>query len=524
MYRSWKIRPHLGLALVLFTSCQNASPPTENVHSAEHPVSVTQWTNKTELFVEFPPLVVNKQTPLAVHLTDLTTFQPVSADMLTTSLEGQNEHTVTVRTETPSVPGIYRPVLKPEAPGTYRLVFRRFSAGDQRAHDTIEAGVVEVAATEGAIPHPEEESHEAGITFLKEQQWRMEFATAPVIEKEVQPTLKLHAEVKPRAGGEVHIIAPVAGRGLMGEKGVPAPGQRVEPGELLAMVLPLHQSTTNRTELESAAKTAQAELAAAQQELRRVQDLYKDRIVPKRRVEQAQKETAVLQARLASARSQLSLLDMSQTFNEKTASPALERFLVRSPLAGTVVTVRMTPGALLAAGQELFTIVDLERVWIEGRLFESDLAKVHDIDQARFEAPALPTPLVLSPSNARLVTIGSVIDPVTRSVPLILETKNPQGQLRIGMHGELFVSTGETVRGLAIPTNAVVDDKSAAVAFVQREGETFERRELELGVQSDGYVQVKAGLLAGERVVTEGAYRVYLASLSSELPAHGHAH
>jgi RND family efflux transporter MFP subunit len=359
---------------------------------------------------------------------------------------------------------------------------------------------------------------------LKEQQWRMEFATALVTEKELQPTLKLHAEVKPRAGGEVHIIAPVAGRGLMGEKGVPAPGQRVEPGELLAMVLPLHQSTTNRTELEAAAKTAQAELEAAQQELRRVQDLYKDRIVPKRRVEQAQKDTAVLQARLASARAQLSLLDMSQTLNEKTASPALERFIVRSPVAGTVVTARMTPGALLEAGQELFTIVDLEHVWIEGRLFESDLAKVHDVEHVRFVMPALPTPLILSAPDAHLMTIGSVIDPVTRSVPLIIETKNPQGQLRIGMHGELFVPTGETVRGLAIPTSAVVDDKGVASAFVQRVGETFERRELILGIQSNGYVHVTAGLVAGERVVTKGAYRVHLASLSSELPAHGHAH
>jgi RND family efflux transporter MFP subunit len=290
------------------------------------------------------------------------------------------------------------------------------------------------------------------------------------------------------------------------------------------LVLPLHQSATSRTELESNIKTAQAELAAAEQELGRVQDLYKDRIVPKRRVEQAQKEAAVLQARLASARAQVSLLDISQALNAKSIPPALERFTVRSPLAGTVVTTQLTPGALLEAGQELFTVVDLERVWIEGRLFESDLAKVQGIAHVRFVTAALTAPLTLSAPNAHLVTIGSVVDPVTRSVPLILETSNPQEQLRIGMHGELFVSTGAAVRGLAIPTSAVVDDKGVMLAFVQREGETFERRELTLGIQSDSYVHVKAGLSAGERVVTKGAYRVHLASLSSELPAHGHEH
>ncbi len=517
----WQTYTCLGLTLVLLASCQQQSSTTEE---HDHSISMTQWTTQTELFVEFPPFVVGKETPLAVHLTDLNTYQPVSSETLTTSLERQDGHTVTVRTEAPTAPGIYRPVITPDAPGTYHLVFHRSSSGDQKVNDTIEAGIVEVATTEEDIPHQAEEPQQGGITFLKEQQWRMEFATALVAEKELQVTLKLHAEVKPRAGGEVHIIAPVAGRGLTGEKGVPAPGQKVEPGELLAMVLPLHQSTTNRTELESAAKTTQAELEAAQQELGRVQDLYKDRIVPKRRVEQAQKDVAVLQARLASARSQLSLLDMSQALSGKMIPPTLERFTLRSPLAGTVVTVWMTPGALLEAGQELFTIVDLERVWIEGRLFESDLAKVQHIEQARFDALTLATPLILSAPAAHLVMIGSVIDPVTRSVPLIFEAKNPQGQLRIGMHGELFVPTGAVIRGLAIPTSAVVDDKGIAVAFVQREGETFERRELALGIQSDGYVHVNSGVVAGERVVTTGAYRVHLASLSSELPAHGHAH
>ena len=66
--------------------------------------------------------------------------------------------------------------------------------------------------------------------------------------------------------------------------------------------------------------------------------------------------------------------------------------------------------------------------------------------------------------------------------------------------------------------------KALPLAFVQVSGETFARRELELGVQENDVVQVRAGLSAGERVVTHGAYRVHLASLSSTLPEHGHGH
>jgi cobalt-zinc-cadmium efflux system membrane fusion protein len=59
----------------------------------------------------------------------------------------------------------------------------------------------------------------------------------------------------------------------------------------------------------------------------------------------------------------------------------------------------------------------------------------------------------------RLLNIGSVIDPATRSVPLILEVQNDRGRLRIGLRGDLFVPTGEKSRGLAVPLSDVVDDK-----------------------------------------------------------------
>ena len=531
MHLLWKVYACVGFLLALLASCQNMQD-TQDTRSpagdvdAEQPLSITKWTRDTELFVEFAPLVAGKETPLAVHLTDLNTFQPVSADRLTTMLESQDGQKITVLAETPVVPGIYRPVITPNKPGSYRLTFQRSHPQTQKIYNTIEVGEVKVVAKEERIQGKEQEPKGRGITFLKEQQWQMDFATEKVRHKKLAVTLRLNAEVKPTAGGEVHIIAPIGGRVLAVEKGIPTPGQSVEPGEPLAMILPL--PSKSRAELEYALKAARSELEAAEKELARVRDLYKDRIVPQRRLEQAQKNVAILKARLASAHSQLSLLDMNQNMNRARASRALpstlERFILSSPMAGAVVAVNMTPGALIEAGQDLFTIIDLERVWIEGRLFEPDIPKVRDVEQARFTAPALSEPLSLFPPEIHLVTIGSVLDPTNRSLPLILEVKNPGGQLKIGMHGRLAVPTGEVVRDLAIPLGAIVDDRGMPIIFVQVGGETFERREPELGIQSNGYVQVKAGLAAGERMVTKGAYRIHLASLSSELPAHGHAH
>ncbi len=513
-------------ALMLLASCQlgDTGLPQDQKDLAPEPLSITKWTTKTELFVEFAPLIVGKATPFAAHLTDLHTFQAVSQDVVITTLQGQNGQIITVRSES-TTPGIYRPVLTPKEPGTYRLLFTRSHPGSQTMLDTIDAGEVEVltvVATDKDLPSPEKEPEGDGIIFLKEQQWQMAFATQEVSARELETTLHLHAEVKPVAGGEVHVTAPFSGRTLAVENGVPTPGQRVEQGEPLALLLPL--PTKSRAELAYDVHATTAELAAAQHELARVQDLYANRIVPKRRFEQAQKNVAVFTARLSASRSELSLLNVNPADATKIRKRSPEHFLLRAPMTGTVVTVNLTPGALIEAGYDLFTIMNLEQVWIEGRVFEADISKVRHVEQARFSAPALSMPLLLSQPDARLVTIGSVLDHRTRSVPLILAVNNAHRRLKIGMHGELSVPTGEVVHAIAIPANAIVYDKGIPLAFVQVSGETFARRELELGVRNNDFVQVRAGLVAGERAVTQGAYRVHLASLSSTLPEHGHAH
>ena len=76
----------------------------------------------------------------------------------------------------------------------------------------------------------------------------------------------------------------------------------------------------------------------------------------------------------------------------------------------------------------------------------------------------------------------------------------------------------------AVPAAAIVDDAGRPIVFVQREGETFERRAVTVTARSGDLVQVTAGLKPGERVVTKGAYLVRLASLSTTVPAHGHVH
>jgi multidrug efflux pump subunit AcrA (membrane-fusion protein) len=124
----------------------------------------------------------------------------------------------------------------------------------------------------------------------------------------------------------------------------------------------------------------------------------------------------------------------------------------------------------------------------------------------------------------RLVFVGIQVDTATRTVPLIYEVKNPENRLRIGQSVNLFVETSRAEDTLAIPSAAIVEEDGRPIAFVQAGGETFQKRDLTLGIRDGGWVQVLSGITEGERVVTKGAYAVRLASVSSAIPAHGHVH
>ncbi len=170
-------------------------------------ISVTKWTDKTELFVEFAPLLVGKETSFAAHLTDLETFKPVSEGTLRVSFTPPQGKAIVAEAKSPTVPGIYRPTAKIDQPGTYRMAFHRYRPGSAEIYDTIDAGEVKVLE-KPEPPAKAETAQSAGITFLKEQQWRMDFATVPVGERELSALLKMSAEVKPAAAGQVQIVAP----------------------------------------------------------------------------------------------------------------------------------------------------------------------------------------------------------------------------------------------------------------------------------------------------------------------------
>lgn len=480
--------------------------------------SVTVWTGKSELFMEYEPPVKGREGKFAAHVTALTGFKAVTEGQFELTLTMADGEVLTSRASAPSSPGIFRALLRPTKPGKCTLAVRLFGP---QVEDALDAGPCEVFADEAAATAAyADEAEPGGIAFLKEQQWKTEFATVEVAERELQTSVQANGEIRPVAGKEARLTAPTTGRVTLATP-TPIVGMAVKAGQVLATIAPRLSAGGDRSSLDAEVQAARAELETARAQHARAERLFKEQAVPERQVEEAKARAEVAAARLSAAQGRL---DQYAAGASGSAGAGQNAFQLRAPFAGTLVASTPTSGESVEEGKLLFTVIDLERVWLEARVFEPDIPRVEGARGAWFTVEGYEQPFVVGEKNGRLVTLGRVIDPHSRTVPIIFELENPEGRLRIGQYARVSVATGAVTRGLAVPESALVDEGGKAVVFVQAEGERFERRVLTLGPRALGWVGVREGLVAGEHVVTRGAYEIKLTAASGAIPQHGHVH
>lgn len=515
MTRTKAIPANLLISLATLVLAQGCTRDQPHADEGLPAVAVTIWTAKTELFLEHEPLIAGRETRMAAHLTGLDTFEPLTEGEVTLRIRMADGTVVTGQAKGPSNPGIFRPNVTAGASGKCEIEIEIRSA---RLTDRFSAGACEVFPDEKAARGAVRDEKPAGArtAFLKEQQWRTDFATAPVAEREAQATVETNGVIRPVTGLEARLSAPASGR-LAFADAAPVPGVPVRKGQLLASISPRLPAGIDRASLEAETRASGAERQTADAQLARAERLLADEAIPRRALEEAQARATVARARAEAAAARLAQYDASATGGGTVASG---RFEIRSPLDGTLVSVEAAPGETVEEGKPLFTVVDTTRVWLEARAGESDLARLESARSAWFTVEGGAAPLDVG----RVVSFGRVLDPTTRTVPILFEVPNREGRLRIGQAARVRLATGPVVRALSVPESAVLDDGGRPIAFVHVSGEAFERRLLRLGVPSKGFVQVLEGLTAGERVVTKGAYEVKLAAASGSIPSSGHVH
>lgn len=503
----------LLLAIVTMGCYKQERVAPEAAPPAPHSESYTNWTAKTELFAEYPPLAAGQTSRFAVHLTRLDTFKPIAAGKVEIRLTSATGTAESFTTDAPSRPGIFGVDVKPSAAGEFRLSVHLAS---RDLTDVHELGKIALRTTKAAAAHEHAAETEETIAFLKEQQWTLDFGTAVIQSRQLRASLRVPAEVSPRSGGEAEVSVPFDGRLVASNP--PAIGARVSQGQVLASVLPPTSAPSDLSTLELAKDEASLALQLARKDRERAERLVQAGAAPAKRLDEARTVEATVEARLRAAETRMAQYEASSS--AETNPKGARLFAVRAPISGIVVETNAPPGANVKAGQTLFRIVDADTVHVSAIVPEAELPQIRNLAGAELEVPGLAQPRPLS----RLVSIGRVVDPQSRTFPVIYQVDNRDRSVAI--HQALYVRllTKTSSAAPAVPESALVDDGGRPVIFIQVSGEVFLRRPVKLGIREGGYVQVIEGAFAGQRVVTRGAHLIRLAAMSNQVPAHGHVH
>jgi cobalt-zinc-cadmium efflux system membrane fusion protein len=535
MKRSWILPLTLVFLLPLLTACGDSQEAgDEHAHDGggeDHPHAeeeaeswaVTAWSEHYELFAETDPLIAGQEAPSHAHFTYLPDFSAVNEGSVTGILRGPDGREESFLSPKPLRAGIFNVVFKPSREGTFDLIFR---VQNQKASEDIPAGRVSVgsAASPGHLeelpPGAPDEEAAAGepVGFLKEQQWRTEFATEWARPGAVKRALRASGRVLPAAGGEAILTAPVDG--VVTAARWPHPGLDVGRGAPLFLLTPRVAADQSLAGLRADVTELEAELETARARLARLQELLAVEATSRRDVEEAETRVKTLSARLEAARRDRAGASASR--GGSAGGP--ESFRIPSPIAGRVAEVAVSPGQFVSAGDSLGRVVRTSPVWIE-------LALQPDQAGALSEAPAGLSirrwageePFPIPGEDLRLVSRAPEINASAGTVPVILEVRRSADLLRLGSRVEAEVLLPGDLSGIVIPASSLVDDSGVEVVYVQLGGESFDRREVQVEARQ-GPLALVRGIAAGERIVTKGGNAIRRSSLLGSGAVEGHVH
>ncbi len=200
-----------------------------------------------------------------------------------------------------------------------------------------------------------------------------------------------------------------------------------------------------------------------------------------------------------------------------TEAPGLQRYSIRSPIAGQVVERLVNLGSPMGGegeSKEVYVVADLQTVWIELAVPTSELPMIKNGQAVQISSGASPA------SKGRIVFVSPMLNPETRSARVIASVENSDLAWRPGSFVTAQVTAAEERVDLRIARGAVQNIGGEQVVFV-RTSEGFEKRVVVLGKSDDEHVEVKFGLDAGETIAITNSF-VLKAEVGKAEAEHAH--
>ena len=327
---------------------------------------------------------------------------------------------------------------------------------------------------------------------------------AGVIVSEVQPgtfhqVIKTSGQVLAAQGDERVAVAPVSG--VVNLRGHVIEGMRVGKGEALLTLSSNHLAEGDPVE------KARVAYETAKKEYERMESLLPDRIV-------SEKDFARAKEAYENARISYEAVAKNRTAGGQA---------VTAPIGGYVKSLLVKEGDYVSVGQPVATLTQNQRLFLRADVSEKYYKDLSGIASAHFRTPYDDTTYALNELNGRLLSYGKASGTDGYYIPVTFEFDN-RGGIVPGSFVEVFLLSQPMENVLTLPESALTEEQGSFFVYRQLDEECYEKQLVNVGASDGERVQILNGIKAGDRIVTEGAYQVKLASASNAIPAHTHEH
>jgi membrane fusion protein, heavy metal efflux system len=204
--------------------------------------------------------------------------------------------------------------------------------------------------------------------------------------------------------------------------------------------------------------------------------------------------------------------DLADLPSKQVASGhSISHSLIKAPLSGVITSYHAAVGEVVEPSTELLAITDLSLLWVLADVFEKDLSHIRSGKAVLVQVASYPGKVF----EGRITYAADAIDPRSRTAKVRCLVHNSSGLLKLGMFATIEIPMDQMSPVLAVPDSSIQQIEGRSVVFIRRSETEFQKREIQTGIVSRGYTEIRSGLKAGEPVVSQGSFVVKTAFLRS---------
>lgn len=272
-------------------------------------------------------------------------------------------------------------------------------------------------------------------------------------------------------------------------------GDRVQQGQVLAVIRSADVAG-NYSDL----KSANSDASIAEKEYKNAEQLYQNGI-------SSQKEFIQAKLQYEKAMTAVNKVHTQIAINGGGRTNANGTYVISSPRSGFIVEKNITSGSFIRNdnGQNLFTISDMQDVWVWANVFETDIQKIKPGYRADITTLSYPDKVFHGIVNQ----VNSTLDPLSKAMKVKIVLPNVDMLLKPQMFTKIIINNKTDTKALIIPSSAIVFDGGKNYVLIYKNKYDVKVQEVQIEKQVGDIDYIASGIKQGDMVISKNQILIY---------------